>query len=126
MSVVKPAQGEWVTVLVHPEDNGGIDTAPALVVAVNDDGTATVHAHCNDQIVPLRVLVDVELHSDRASAEKALAKQLGDVPHRKDDDGQIVKPVTIDVARWLRVAFRGAAKPAKAAASTKTEDPPAA
>lgn len=121
MSVVKAAVGEWVTAVVHPDESAGVESAPALVTAVDGDGAVLV-AFVPDKLNPIRVLVGVAVHSDQASAEKELDKHLSDVPKRHRDDPD---PVRIDVAKWVRVAHRTAAKPAKATPPPAPSEKPA-
>lgn len=112
--------GDRLLVVVDPDSNGGVDTAPADVVAVHKDGTINVIAHLNQPNEINRWLTDLKVYGTRAQLDKALDEQRANlVGSRHNPGGDKEEWRDSDVYRWVPAAYP---VPAKTAAA-KTETP---
>lgn len=100
--------GDRLLVLVDPDDNGGVDHAPADVVAVHDDSTVTVRAHLASDREPSRLVRGVRVYDTRDGADAALDEHREMLPgaHRHNPGGDKEPWRRSDVYRWVQAAYR--------------------
>jgi hypothetical protein len=128
LSTQKPTQGRILRVLVRPDDNAGVDTAPAMVTSVNDDDTVNLTVFTELDLMPVRRLYGVQVFASRGAAEKELTKHVDDLPKRKGEPD----PGPLDATPWIKVAYwPDTTAPAKSTSTKqgegggKTDTPPA-